>query len=122
MKGFKDFLMRGNLVEIAVGLIIAASFGTVVTKFTELLMAAIAKVVGANPDFTAFKPGGLPVGAFITAVVAFLILAFIVYFFVVKPYQAMRERFVAAEEETTEENVELLREIRDELRAGRGRV
>ena len=63
--------------------------------------------------------GDLPVGAFITAVVAFLILAFVVYFFVVKPYTAMRARFVAAEEETTDESVELLREIRDSLRAGR---
>ena len=51
-----------------------------------------------------------------------IIMAAVVYFGVIKPYQAMRERFVAAEEETTEENVELLREIRDELRAGRGRV
>ena len=56
---------------------------------------------------------------FITAVIAFLILAFVVYFFVVKPYTAMRARFVAAEEETTDESVELLREIRDSLRAGR---
>ena len=119
MKGFKDFLMCGNLVEIAVGLIIASAFGLVVTRFTELLLAAIAKVVGANPNFDAFKPGGLPVGAFITAVVAFLILAAVVYFGVVKPYTAMRERFVAAEEETTDESVELLREIRDSLRAGR---
>lgn len=119
MKGFKDFLMRGNLVEIAVGLIMATSFGAVVASFTELLLSAIAKVIGANPDFTSFKPGDLPVGAFITAVIAFLILAFVVYFFVVKPYTAMRARFVAAEEETTDESVELLREIRDSLRAGR---
>lgn len=119
MKGFKDFLMRGNLVEIAVGLVMATSFGAVVASFTSLLLAAIAKVIGANPNFDSFKPGGLPVGAFVTALVAFLILAFVVYFFVVKPYTAMRERFVAAEEETTDESVELLREIRDSLRAGR---
>ena len=119
MKGFKDFLMRGNLVEIAVGLIMATSFGAVVASFTSLLLAAIAKVIGANPNFDDFKPAGLPVGAFVTAVVAFLILAFVVYFFVVKPYTAMRARVVAAEEETTDESVELLREIRDSLRAGR---
>lgn len=119
MKGFKDFLMRGNLVEIAVGLIMAASFGAVVASFTKLLLAAIAKVVGANPNFDNFKPANLPVGAFVTDVVAFLILAFVVYFFVVKPYTAMRQRFVAAEEQTTDESVELLREIRDSLRAGR---
>ena len=119
MKGFKDFLMRGNLVEIAVGLIIASSFGLVVTAFTNLLLSAISKAFGANPNFNAFEPWDLPVGQFLTALVAFLILAFIVYFFVVKPYQKMRERFIAAEEETTEESVELLREIRDSLRAGR---
>ena len=70
MKGFKDFLMRGNLVEIAVGLIMATSFGAVVASFTSLLLAAIAKVIGANPNFDDFKPAGLPVGAFVTAVVA----------------------------------------------------
>ncbi|MGN7246096.1 large conductance mechanosensitive channel protein MscL [Janibacter anophelis] len=119
MKGFKDFIMRGNLVEIAVGLIIATSFATVVATFTDVIMSLIAKVLGANPDFSSFKPGDIPVGAFITAVVAFLILAAVVYFGVVKPYTAMRERFVKNEEETTDESVELLREIRDSLRAGR---
>ncbi len=119
MKGFKDFLMRGNLVEIAVGLIIATTFGKVVDTFTKLLLSAITKVTGGDPNFDACKPGGLPVGTFITAVVSFLILAFVVYFFVVKPYTARRERFVQADEETTDEQAELLREIRDELRAGR---
>ncbi|WP_370894547.1 MscL family protein [Janibacter sp. GXQ6167] len=116
MKGFKDFLMRGNLVEIATGLIIAASFGVVVTTFTNLLLSAIAKVMGSKePDFSTFTPGGLPVGAFITAVISFVILAAIVYFFVVQPYQKMRERFTKEEEETTAEEVVLLREIRDSL-------
>ena len=56
---------------------------------------------------------------FFSSIVAFIIMAAVVYFGVIKPYQAMRERFVAAEEETTDESVELLREIRDSLRAGR---
>ncbi|WP_068256863.1 MscL family protein [Janibacter corallicola] len=113
MQGFKEFLLRGNLVEIAVGLIIATSFATVVSTFTDLLLSAIAKVIGANPDFTSFKPAGLPVGAFITAVIAFLILAAVVYFGVVKPYTAMRERFAPVAEEADE--IELLTEIRDAL-------
>ena len=119
MKGFKEFLLQGNLVEIAVGLIIASSFGAVVAKFTDLLLAGIAKVIGAPPEFDAFKPGGLPVGAFITAVVAFLILAAVVYFGVVKPYTHLRERFMTEQEAEVEESVELLREIRDSLRADR---
>ena len=122
MKGFKDFLMRGNLVEIAVGLIMATSFGAVVASFTSLLLAAIAKVIGANPNFDDFKPAGLPVGAFVTAVVAFLILAFVVYFGIVKPYNFARKRF---EKDVVEEEVEptaeeaLLGEIRDLLKAQR---
>lgn len=124
MKGFKDFLMRGNLVEIATGLIIATAFAAVVTAFTNFLLEVIGKATGgADFNFDEMTIGGFKtVGPFLTAIVAFLIMAAVVYFGVIKPYQAMRERFVAAEEETTEENVELLREIRDELRAGRGRV
>lgn len=122
MKGFKDFLMRGNLVEIATGLIIATAFAAVVTAFSELLLSVISKVFGGPAQIGAVNIGGVNIGPFINAVIAFVIMAAIVYFAVIKPYQAMRERFVAAEEETTEENVELLREIRDELRAGRGRV
>lgn len=117
MKGFRDFIMRGNLVELAVAFIIATSFAAVVTAFTSIILEAIAKAGGA-PNFDEWAPGGYTtVGPFLTALVSFVILAFIVYFFVVKPYQAARERFVAAEEATTEESVELLREIRDSLRA-----
>lgn len=121
MKGFRDFLMRGNLVEIAVGLIIATAFAAVVTTFTNVLLEAVGKVTGGKEfnfddmEILGFKT----IGPFLTAVVAFLIMAAVVYFGVVKPYQAMRERFVAAEEETTEESVELLREIRDSLKGGR---
>ena len=124
MKGFKDFLMRGNLVEIATGLIIATAFAAVVAAFTNFLLEAIGKATGgADFNFDDMTIGGFAtVGPLLTALVAFLIMAAVVYFGVIKPYQAMRERFVAAEEETTEENVELLREIRDELRAGRGRI
>ncbi len=114
MKGFKEFLLRGNLVEIAVGLIIATSFATVVATFTDLLLSAIAKVIGSNPDFSSFKPGGLPVGAFITAVIAFVILAAVVYFGVVKPYTHLRERYMPEEEEIADD-IALLTEIRDAL-------
>lgn len=117
MKGFKDFIMRGNLVELAVAFIIATSFAALVTAFTDVVMEAIAKAGGA-PNFDEWTVAGFTtVGPFLSALVAFLLLAAIVYFFVVKPYQAFRERYVAEEEETTDENVELLREIRDSLRA-----
>lgn len=119
MKGFKDFLMRGNLVEIATGLIIATSFAAVVTAFTDLLTSTISKVFGGPPQIGDVNIGGVNIGPFINALIAFVLMAAIVYFFVIKPYQKMRERFVAQEEETTEESVELLREIRDSLKGGR---
>ncbi|HHU10501.1 MAG TPA: MscL family protein [Intrasporangiaceae bacterium] len=117
MKGFKDFIMRGNLVELAVAFIVAGAFGKVVESFTAIIMEGIAKAGGA-PNFDEWTVGGFTtVGPFLTAAVAFLIVAFIVYFFVVKPYEAARDRFTTPAEEETDENTELLREIRDSLRA-----
>ena len=117
MKGFKDFIMRGNLIELAVAFIIATSFAAVVTAFTAIVLEAIAKAGGA-PNFDEWAPGGFStVGPFLTALIAFIILAFIVYFFIVKPYEAAKARFVSTEEEAVAEEIELLREIRDSLRA-----
>jgi large conductance mechanosensitive channel len=115
MKGFKDFVMRGNLVELAVAFIIATAFAAVVKTFTDLLLGIIGKA-GGKPDFNTYRPGGLPVGTFLTALVSFLILAAIVYFFVVKPYEAAKARFSRTEVDAApDEQIVLLREIRDAL-------
>ena len=115
MTGFKNFILRGNLVELAVAVIVGTSFATVVASFTALLLSAISKVLGANPNFDSFKPAGLPVGAFLTALVAFLILAAVVYFFVVVPYTKAKERYFPSEPEGAPADVALLQEIRDLL-------
>ncbi|MDF2093632.1 large conductance mechanosensitive channel protein MscL [Knoellia sp. 3-2P3] len=118
MKGFRDFVMRGNLVELAVAFVMGAAFATVVTAFTAMLMSLLGKV-GGQPNFDTYRPGGVPVGVFLTALVSFIIIAAVVYFFVVKPYEAARERFVKQEEDAAPpEDVQLLKEIRD-LLAGR---
>ena len=117
LKGFKDFIMRGNLVEIAVAFIIGGAFATVVTSFTAVVLSLIAKATGGkDPDMTSFRPGGIPFGAFLTALIAFLILAFVVYFFVVIPYNALQAR-MAKGQETAPPSPEtaLLTEIRDLL-------
>jgi large conductance mechanosensitive channel len=115
VKGFKDFVMRGNLVELAVAFIVGAAFATVVKTFTDVLLSLIGKV-GGKPDFNDIKPGGVPVGAFLTALVAFLIVAAVVYFFVVKPYEVAKARFARTEtDDAPNDDVVLLTEIRDLL-------
>lgn len=117
MKGFKDFIMRGNLVELAVAFIIATSFAALVEAFTAIIMEGIAKAGGA-PNFDEWTVGGFTtVGPFLTALFAFLLLAAIVYFFVVTPYNKAKERYVGPDAEEVDEQTELLKEIRDSLRA-----
>ena len=116
MKGFKDFVMQGNLVEIAVAFVIAVAFGEVIKAFTTMIMDLIGKV-GGSPNFSSWHPGGVSVGLFITALIAFVILAFVVYFFVVKPYEAAKARYAKPEDEAVDASVELLKEIRDAVRA-----
>ena len=121
MKGFKDFVMRGNLVELAVAFIMAAAFGAVVTAFVKVIMDLIGKV-GGTPDFSSYKPGGVSVGGFLTALVAFLVLAAVVYLFVVKPYEAAKARLFPSTptDEAPDADVALLTEIRDLLATRRG--
>ena len=119
MKGFKDFIMRGNLIELAVAFIVGAAFATLVTGFTNVIIELLAKAGGA-PNFDEFQPGGLTtVGPFLTAVVAFLIIAAVVYFFIVTPYEAAKRRYAKVEEDAAPpEDVQLLKEIRDLLAGG----
>jgi large conductance mechanosensitive channel len=92
-----------------------AAFATVVTTFTAMLVSLIGKV-GGKQNFDSIRPGGVPVGAFLTALFSFLIIAFVVYFFVVKPYELARQRFVKQEEDAAPpEDVQVLKEIRDLL-------
>lgn len=114
MSGFKKFIMQGNLVEMAVAFIIGAAFATLVKSFTTMLMDVIGKI-GKTPNFSGYAPGGVHVGDFITQLIAFLLMAFVVYFFVVKPYEMAKERF-SKPAEPTDTTESLLAEIRDELR------
>ncbi len=121
MKGFKNFIMQGNVVELAVAVVIAGAFGKVVEAFVKLIMDIIGKVIGGQPNFDSLNAGGVVYGKVITALVGFLILAAAVYVMVVKPYEAAQARFKKDEpaEEAAVPQVELLKEIRDAVRANR---
>jgi large conductance mechanosensitive channel len=119
MTGFKNFILRGNLVELAVALIMALAFAAVVKATVDLVMGIIGKA-GGHPDFSTFQPGGLLIGVWITAVIAFLITAAVVYYVIVVPYTKAKERYFPEEPEGTPADVALLTEIRDLLLEQRG--
>lgn len=118
MKGFRTFILRGNVVDLAVGVVIGAAFGTIVTALVkDLINPLIAALVG-KPDFSAigFKVGDtpFPIGDFITAVVNFLLVAAAIYFFVVLPVNtliARAKRGEVAPDPTTKKCPECLSEI-----------
>jgi large conductance mechanosensitive channel len=115
LKGFKDFIMRGNLVELAVAFVIGAAFATVVSAFTAVLMGFIGKI-GGQPDFGSVTIADVNVGNFINAVISFLIVAAVIYFFVVTPYNSLQARMARGEEAAPPApDIALLTEIRDLL-------
>jgi large conductance mechanosensitive channel len=96
LKGFKQFLLRGNVIDLAVAVVIGVAFGAVVTALVkDLLTPLIAAIVG-KPDFSAIKftvNGSLfPIGDFINVLVAFLSVAAAIYFFVIVPVNAVMAR------------------------------
>jgi large conductance mechanosensitive channel len=89
MKGFKEFILKGNVVDLAVGIVIGVSFGGVVTALVKDLITPLIAVVGGTPDFSALSftigKSKFLVGDFINALLSFLINAAVIYFFVVVP-------------------------------------
>jgi large conductance mechanosensitive channel len=112
MTGFKNFLLRGNLIETAVALIMALAFAAVVSTFTAWLMSLIPGLDEV------FDPSTLS-GQFLNALLAFLVVATVVYFFIVMPYTKAKERFFPSEEPGEPADVALLTEIRDLLAQNR---
>jgi large conductance mechanosensitive channel len=116
LQGFKEFVLKGNLVELAVAFVMGLAFASVVTEFTNVLMGFIGKV-GGQPDFSKVELGGVNVGLFINALISFVIVAAVLYFFVVTPYNKAVERFKRKDEEEVVKSDELLvlEQIRDNL-------
>jgi len=118
LSGFKQFILRGNVVDLAVGVVIGAAFGTVVTAFTKDLLTPLVAALVGKPDFSyiGFTIGStaFPVGDFINASIAFLLIAAAVYFFVVTPVNALIARTKKAPvpaDPTTKKCPECLSEI-----------
>ena len=117
MSGFKNFVLRGNLVDLAVAVIIGVAFGLVISTFTNWLTGLLPK--SASEVFSN-EPNTF--GAFLNAVISFLILAAVVYFVVVLPYTKAKEKYFPSEEPGTPADIALLEEIRDLLALRQGQV
>ena len=123
IKGFKDFLMRGNVVDLAVAVVIGTAFGAVIAAFAKDFIGGIIGAIGGSPDFgrAGFEVNDSPIilGSTINALINFVIVAAAVYFFVVVPVNHLMERRKKGEEpevEAPSEDIVLLQEIRDLLR------
>ena len=117
MGGFKAFLLRGNVVDLAVGVVIGIAFGSLVTGFVKDLVTPLIAAIGGQPDFSklsfTINNSKFLYGDFIDLFIAFLLIALVIYFLVVMPYTAMvsRSRKEPPADPTTKKCTECLSEI-----------
>jgi large conductance mechanosensitive channel len=123
IKEFRDFLLRGNVVDLAVAVVIGAAFAALVNSLVSDILTPIIGAIIGKPDFSglSFTIHGsqFNYGNFLNALIAFISVAAAVFFFVVKPMNTVNRLRGASSEEVANE-IDLLTEIRDELRSQRG--
>jgi large conductance mechanosensitive channel len=124
IKEFREFLLRGNVIDLAIAVVLGAAFGAVVTSFVDDILMQVIAMIGGQPDFSGLSftinDAEFRYGSFLNAVISFVIIAAAIFFFVVKPVNALMARRKAGlepEPEAVPEDVVLLGEIRDLLKA-----
>jgi large conductance mechanosensitive channel len=121
LKGFRDFVLRGNVLDLAVGVIIGAAFGAVVTSLVENIITPLIGALFGQPDFSAIALGPLRIGLFLNAVVSFLLVALALYFCIIVPVNTAVARLKQPEEPPAPvltDEAKLLVEIRDMMKTG----
>ena len=118
MKGFRQFIFRGNVLDLAVAVVMGAAFGTVVTALVKDLVTPLIAAIAGSPDFSSISVdvngSGLLIGDFLNAVIAFVLMAFAVYFFIVLPVNRLTARLNRGEatpDPTTKKCTECLSEV-----------
>lgn len=125
LKGFKEFVMRGNVIDLAVAVVVGAAFGQIVTAIVENLINPLIAAIAGQPDLSGafiftINNAEFRIGVILNAVMNFLFVAAAVYFVIVVPINRLAERRKRGDEPESEaptEEVILLTEIRDTLRA-----
>jgi large conductance mechanosensitive channel len=107
LKEFRDFLLRGNIVELAIAFVMGVAFAAVVTSFVDDLVMPVMAMIFGKPDFSdltfTINDAVFRYGAFVTAVITFAAIAAAVFLFVVKPMQAIKGRMTRGEESVSDE-------------------
>lgn len=120
LKGFRAFLTRGNVVDLAIAVVIGVAFTAVITAFVKDLITPLIAALGGKPDFSALyftvNHSKFLYGDFFDALIAFVIIAAVIYFFVVVPYTAWTERSRKPSDPTTKKCSECLSEIPKDAR------
>jgi large conductance mechanosensitive channel len=118
MRSFKDFILRGNVVDLAVAVLIGAAFNSIVDSMTKDIITPIISLIGGEPNYASLKIGPIGIGNFINALLSFLIKATVVYYFIVKPFNALIEILNPPSDKKppVEPDIALLTEIRDLLK------
>jgi large conductance mechanosensitive channel len=122
MRGFKAFVLRGNVVDLAIGVVIGIAFAAVIAAFVKDLVTPLIAAIGGKPDFSTLyftiNRSKFLYGDFINAMIAFLVIAAVIYFFVVLPYTALieRSRKEPPADPTTKKCTECLSEIPKDAR------
>jgi large conductance mechanosensitive channel len=115
IKGFRDFILRGNVIDLAVAVIIGAAFSAITKSLVEDIITPLIAATVGKPDFSALalNLNGTPIkyGNFLNAVIYFLIIAFVIYFFLVLPVQKLLERVKGPEAAAVKPCPECLSEI-----------
>lgn len=115
LKGFKDFISRGNAVDLAVGVVIGTAFNALIQSVVGDLLTPLISAFGGQPDFSSwafsFRHTDLRIGSFLNVVIAFLINAVVIYFFIVLPFSRFRRLTEKKEEQTTKDCPYCLKEI-----------
>ncbi len=117
---FKKFLLRGNVIDLAVAVIIGAAFNQIVNSLVADVFTPMLGLIGGAPDFSAIKVGPVSVGKFINAVINFLIVASVIFWGVIKPVQKLKTLAVKEEEakpKPVPENILLLKDILETLKS-----
>lgn len=122
LKGFREFIMRGNVVDLAVGIVIGIAFGAVVKSFVDGIINPLIAAIFGKPNLDSvgtftINHSVFSIGIVLTQLVNFVLVAAAIYFFVVVPVNRMRARYEKPADAAGPSEVELLAEIRDALRA-----